>query len=227
MSTVPAEQQSEILARTRGAGDKTFRSVNMALAGYWLFCLLVGLLLLRDEIFSWRIPAAWGQAPLLLAYALAITVFNEWAYIKVARSDGRPFSFSATLLFTLINGTLEVFAFMGFFRLLEGGSRWLFGPDMGIINFIAGFLGFVIYSGLSHAFFWARALPRHFSADPSLQRLRKLLEPIQAFIVLGWCLYFYATGDLWTLVGLHFLIDAVLMARVRPPVLNAVRLIRK
>lgn len=229
MSTVEATERQghkEELDRTRGAGDKTFRSVNGALALYWLFCLGIGLLLLRDEIFSWLIPAAWGQAPLLLAYALGITLFNEWAYIKVARSDGRPFSLSATVLFTVINGPLEVLAFMGFFKLFEGASRWLVGATewwaIGL-NFFWGFAGFVIYSGLTHAFFWARALPRHFTADPALQRLRKLMSPIQALIVLGWCLYFFATGDLWTLVGLHIIIDVVLMARVRPPVLTAAR----
>ncbi len=224
MSSVSVDaSQREQLDRTRGAGDKTFRSVNLALGIYWLFCLGLGLLLLRDEIFSWRIPAGWGQAPILLAYAVLITIFNEWAYIKVARSDGRPFSLSATLIFTLFNGVLEVFAFIGFFRLLEGASRWLLGPDWGVVNFIFGFIGFVLYSGVAHAFFWARALPRHFTAEPRWQRLRKLLGPIQALIVLGWCLYFYATGDIWTLVVLHLLIDVVLMAQVRPPLLTATR----
>jgi hypothetical protein len=224
MSSISAEKpQKETLDRTRGAGDKTFGSVNRALVLYWLFCLAVGLLLLRDEIFSWRIPSAWGQAPVLLVYAVAITLFNEWAYIQVARADGRAFSLSSTVLFTLINGVLEAFAFLAFFRLLEGASRWLLGPDWGVVNFIFGFLGFFIYSGLSHALFWARALPRHFTSDPRWQTLRKLLTPIQALIVLGWCLYFFATGDIWTIVALHLIIDVVLMAHVRPPVLMAVK----
>lgn len=224
MSSVSVEEaQKEKLDRTRGAGDKSFNSVNRALVLYWLFCLVVGLLLLRDEIFSWRIPAAWGQAPFLLAYAVLITLFNEWAYIKVARSDGRPFSLPATVLFTLINGVLEAFAFLAFFRLLEWASRWLLGPDWGAVNFIFGFIGFFIYSGLSHALFWARALPRHFTSEPRWQRLRKLLTPIQALIVLGWCLYFFATGDIWTIVALHLVIDVVLMAHVRPPVLMAAK----
>ena len=224
MSTVSVEEVANLpsLDRTRGYGQP-FRSVNRALGLYWLFCLAVGLVLLRDEIFSFKIPTAWTAAPLLLTYAVAITLFNEWAYIRVARADGRSFSLSATVAFTLINGTLEVFAFMGAYRLLEGGFRLLFGSNLSFIGFILGFIGFVVYSGLAHAFFWARALPRHFSAEPGLQRLRKLLGPIQALIVLGWCLYFWATGDLWTLVLLHLIIDAVLMARVRPPVLNVAR----
>ncbi len=224
MSSISVEEgHREQLDRTRGSSHAPFQSVNRALVLYWLFCLAVGLVFLREELFSWRIPAAWGQAPIQLAYAVAITLFNEWAYIKVARSDGRPFSLSATAIFTLINGVLEVFAFMAFFRLLEGGSRWLLGPDWGVVNFIFGFIGFVVYSGIAHAFFWARALPRHFTAEPRWQRLRKLLSPIQALIVLGWCLYFFATGDIWTLVGLHMIIDAVLMSHVRPPVLTSVQ----
>ncbi len=222
MSSVTVQETpKEKLDQTRG-WQGSFRSTNGALGLYWLFCAVVGLLLLRDELFSWPLPAAWGQAPFLLAYAVGITLFNEWAYIKVARSDGRPFSLSATVLFTLINGPLEVLAFMGAYRILEGGSRLLLGPNWGVVSFVLGFVGFVVYSGFAHAFFWARVLPRHFSAEPSLQRLRKLLGPIQALIVLGWCLYFYATGDLWTLIILHIIIDAVLMARVRPPVLTSV-----
>ncbi len=224
MSAVPVEAQTlevkEQLDKTRGVGQP-FRNVNRALGLYWLFCLGVGLLMLRDELFCWQIPKAWVSAPFFLAYALAITLFNEWAYIKVARSDGRPFSLSATVIFTLINGPLEVLAFMSFYKLLGGGFHMLLGANWEILNFFMGFVGFVVYSGIAHAFFWARALPRHFSAEPSVQRLRKLLSPIQALIVLGWCLYFWATGDIWTLVGLHLIIDVVLMAHVRPPVLTS------
>jgi chlorophyllide a hydrolase len=223
MSTASVKiEPREELAKTRGGwGDKQFKSVNGALALYWLFCAAIGLLLLRDEIFSWKVPAAWGVAPVFFAYALLITLFNEWAYIQVARHDGRPFNLTATILFTVINGVLEVFAFMGAFRLLEGGSRLLLGESWAVLNFTLGFIGFVVYSGISHAFFWARVLPRHFSADPAVQPLRKALNLIQAAIVLGWCLYFFATNDLWTLVFLHIIIDAVLMWRVRPLVLGA------
>jgi hypothetical protein len=215
MAQVKATQQ-EVLDETRGSGGKMFSSTTGPLLLYWVFCLAVGLLVLHDEIFSWRIPEAWGKAPFFLAYAVLITVFNEWAYIKIARHDGRPLRPALSVFFTLVNGVLEAFAFMAFYRLFEQAANLVF-PNVTVVTFIFGFIGFVVYSGIAHALFWARLLPRHFSSAPELQRLRKAMGLIQALIVLGWCLYFQSTGDLWTLVVLHMLIDGVLMVRVRPP----------
>lgn len=206
----------ETLDTTRGSSGKMFRSTTGPLLAYWAFCLAIGLLVLRDEIFSWRIPEMWGKSPLFLAYAVLITLFNEWAYIQVARHDGRPLHPGLTVFFTIVNGILEAFAFMAFYRLFEQAAKLVFG-NLTIVTFIFGFIGFVVYSGLAHALFWARLLPRHFSSAPEVQKLRKALGPIQALIVLGWCLYFMDTGDIWTLVVLHVLIDLVLMLRVRPP----------
>lgn len=216
MADLRLDQPAETLDVTRGSGGKMFRSTTGPLLAYWIFCLAIGLLVLHDEIFSWRIPTAWGQQPFFLAYAVLITLFNEWAYIKIARHDNRPLRPGLTVLFSLINGVLEAFAFIAFYRLFEQAAKLVFG-DWYILTFIFGFFGFVIYSGLCHALFWGRLLPRHFSSAPELQLLRKLLNLIQALIVLGWCLYFGSTGDLWTIVGLHIIIDAVLMLRVRPP----------
>lgn len=215
MAQVKTKPQEE-LDVTKGSGGKMFSSTTAPLLAYWAFCLAIGLLVLRNEIFSWRIPEMWGKYPGFLAYALLITLFNEWAYIKVARNDNRPFQPGISVIFTLLNGVLEAFAFMAFYRIFEAGAKLIFG-DLTIVTFIFGFMGFVIYSGISHAFFWARLLPRHFSSAPEVQRLRKSMELIQAAIVLGWCLYFLNTGDIWTLVFLHMIIDGVLMARVRPP----------
>ncbi|MEI6044255.1 MAG: hypothetical protein WCS37_07675 [Chloroflexota bacterium] len=230
MAQVEVNQQKETLDVTRGSGGKTFTSTTGPLLVYWGFCLAMGLVILRDEIFSLRIPEMWGKYPFFLAYAILITLFNEWAYIKVARHDGRPFNLNNTIIFTLANGVCEVFAFMGFYRIFEGAAKLIlefvgFAPSSAghenivadIIIFIFGFAGFVIYSGLVHALFWGRLLPRHFSSAPEVQKLRKALGLIQMLIVLGWCLYFWNTGDIWTLVILHLIIDAVLMARVRPP----------
>jgi len=215
MAQLKTELGEEKLDATRGSGGKMFSSTTGPLLLYWLFCLVIGLVVLRDEIFSWRIPEMWGKYPIFLAYAVFITLFNEWAYIKVARHDGRPFNLNLSILFTLVNGVLEAFAFMAFYRIFEQAARLVFG-DLTIVTFIFGFVGFVVYSGLTHALFWARLLPRHFSAAPEVQKLRKALSLIQALIVLGWCLYFWQSGDIWTLVALHIVIDAVLMARVRP-----------
>jgi hypothetical protein len=216
MASVDVNQQKESLDVTRGSGGKAFSSTTGPLLAYWAFCIAMGLLILRDQIFSWQIPEAWGKSPIFLGYAVLITIFNEWAYIKVARHDGRPFNLTNTIIFTLVNGVCEVFAFMGFYRIFEQAAKLVFN-DLAIVTFIFGFVGFVIYSGLVHALFWGRLLPRHFSSAPEVQTLRKALGLIQMLIVLGWCLYFWNTGDIWTLVILHVIVDAVLMARVRPP----------
>lgn len=216
LQTSPVSAQPQ-LSETRGIGHLSFSSTRGPLLLYWIFCLAVGLLLLHDYIFSWRIPAAWITQPFFLALAVVVTIASQVGYWQVARNDGRPLKPLTSFLFVLCNGPIECFMFLAMYQLLFSASKLVFG-GLDFVNVGFGILGFVFYSGLIHAVFWARLLPRHFSAEPRLQTLRRLLTPIQSAIVLVWCLYFYQTGDIWTPVILHSLMDTILMVRVRPPV---------
>lgn len=213
-----ANPTSEQLSETYSIGGKAYTSTLTPLLIYWALCLVAGLLILHDQIFSWRIPTSWQNQPLFLALAIVVTLASQIAYCIVARSDGRKLLPLNSLLFVIINGTIECFVFLAAYQLLFDGARLIFG-NLNVVNVVFGILGFVIYSGFVHAFFWARLLPRHFTSEPRLQPLRRLMTPIQAAIVVVWCLYFYKTGDIWTLVLLHAAMDAVLMIRVRPPIL--------
>lgn len=214
-------QFEEQLAETRTLGRSgAFKNPTALLLGYWVLCAAIGLLFLRDELFNWKVGQSWQVHWFWAVLALAVTIAAQIAYMQVARHDGRPLSPSTTLVFIIINGVLEALVFMVCYKLLFLGAKLVFG-DLDVINFTFGFLGFVLYSGFIHGFFWARLIPPHFSAEPRLQGLRKLLTPIQACIVLAWCVYFYYTGDIWTIVFLHIIIDVVLMTWVRPPVLFA------
>ncbi len=212
---------SEKLAQTRTLGHgKQFVHTMPILWGYWAFCTVFALLTLRDEIFSWRVANSWQNYLVWALVALVITIAAQVGYVMVARHDGRPLAPVSTLIFVIVNGLLEAFVFMGIYRVFFTASKAVFG-DMDAINLLFGFLGFFLYSGLIHAMFWARLIPPHFTAEPSLQRLRRMLTPIQTVIVISWCVYYYYTGDIWTIVAFHLIIDTVLMIRVRPPILFA------
>jgi chlorophyllide a hydrolase len=207
----------EGLAETRTIGRAgPFKNPTALLLGYWVLCAAVSIPFLWNELTTWRVGQAWQLHWFWAILALVVTIVAQIAYIMVARHDGRPLNVPVTLLFVVVNGILEALVFMTAYKIFFWLSQLVFG-GLDVINFIFGFIGFVIYSGIIHGFFWARLLPPHFSDEPKLQPLRKQLTPIQAAIVLAWCLYFYFTGDIWTIVFLHFIIDAVLMVRVRPP----------
>lgn len=216
-SGVSARPYREQLAETRTIGHRgSFKNPTATLLFYWVLCAAVSIPILWTELTTWRVGQAWQTHWFWAGLALVVTVVAQIAYMMVARSDGRPIQPLASLIFIVVNGVLEALVFMMFYKLFFEGAKLVFG-GLDVVNFIFGFIGFVLYSGFIHGFFWARLLPKHFSDDPKLQPLRKQLTPIQAAIVLVWCLYFYFTGDIWTIVFLHFIIDTVLMLWVRPP----------
>lgn len=215
-----APPQTSELSETHSIGGKHFSSSCGPLLLYWLICLIVGGAVLHEAIFSWHIPGAWSQAPLFLALAIVVTIASQVAYWLVARSDGRPFLPVRSVLFVAVNGVVECWMFLTAYQLLFSGAKFIFG-SLDWLNVAFGIVGFIFYSGFIHGFFWARLLPAHFTAEPRWQPLRRRMVPIQAAIVVSWCLYFYATGDIWTLVVLHGLMDAILVTRIHPPILEA------
>ncbi len=212
---------SPALAETRMLGHRArFSNTNAVLLFYWAVIAALAWIPIRDEIFSWRVGSGLEKYFGWAVIALVVTVGAQIAYMQVARSDGRPIAPLTSLIFIIVNGVLEAFIFMAFYTIFFQGAKLVFG-SLDVVNFLFGFLGFFIYSGFIHAFFWARMIPPHFSSEPRLQKLRKLLTPIQTAIVLSWCIYYYFTGDIWTIVALHIVIDCVLMFWVRPPLLFA------
>lgn len=211
------QPEASQLSETHSIGGKPFSSTRIPLLLYWLICLVVGGAVLHEAIFSWHIPAAWSQARLFLILAIIVTIASQVAYWLVARSDGRPFLPVRSIIFVIINGIVECWMFLAAYQLLFSGAKLIFG-SLDWINVAFGIVGFIFYSGFIHGFFWARLLPPHFTAEPRWQPLRHRMVPIQAAIVVSWCLYFFATGDIWTLVALHALMDAILVTRIHPPI---------
>jgi membrane protease YdiL (CAAX protease family) len=211
------------LDETRKLGrHPQFENANGPLLAYWVFCLVFGFLFLRDTIFTWNVLESWQSYGWLALITLLVTLGSQWGYMLVARNNGRPVAFVSSITFIIVNGILEAFVFMGLYKIFFDAARLVFG-DLNVINTFFGIFGFTMYSGFIHAAFWARLIPPHFTADPRRQKLRRLLTPIQASIVVMWCIYYQVTGDLWTVIFLHILVDGVLMFWVRPPVLFADR----
>ncbi|MEI7556805.1 hypothetical protein [Candidatus Chlorohelix sp.] len=211
------------LDQTRHIGNRPqIERINLSLLVYWVLCTVVGLALLWNDISSWRIATAWRDYGWLALIALVTTLLSQIPYMMISRSGGRKIAPVSSIIFVIVNGAIEVFIFLGCYSVLFNLSKLVFG-DLNIINFIFGVIGFVFYSGFIHAFFWARLIPPHFSSDPKLQTLRRMMPLFSATIVIIWCVYYYFTSDIWTVVALHALVDAVLMFWVRPSILLAQR----
>ncbi|NWJ48146.1 MAG: hypothetical protein HXX08_20000 [Chloroflexi bacterium] len=211
------------LDQTRHIGSRPqIEHTNLSLLVYWVLCTVVGFALLWNDISSWRVATAWQNYGWLALVALVTTILSQIPYMMVSSGNGRPIAPVSSTIFVIVNGAIEAFVFLGCYNLLFNLSKLVFG-DLNIVNFIFGLFGFIFYSGFIHAFFWARLIPPHFSANPKLQPLRRMMPFVQITIVVGWCIYYYFTADIWTVVALHALVDGVLMFWVRPPVLFAQR----
>lgn len=186
---------------------------------YWGISAVLGVVFLRDWITSWNVGETLSH-PWLVVYLIVTLTIGQVAYSIIARHDNRPIRVLPTIIFALGNGIFETFAFALVYRLGE----WL-GVLVGQavvphaasgIGFTLGVVFFIIYGGSIHAFFWLKILPPHLNESPIVLVIRRYRMLSEIALVLGWCLCFWLTDDIWTVVFFHSLVDLGLMLRVRP-----------
>lgn len=186
---------------------------------YWGISAFLGFLFLRDWIFSWNVGATLAE-PWLIAILVVTVTIGQVIYSIIARHDGRPIPVWDTILFAVGNGIFETFAFALVYRLGEyvgTQAALLVAPTAAYgTGFVVGAIFFIIYGGGIHALFWLKILPPHLNDNPVSLIIRKYRLFSEIALVLGWCLCFRVTNDIWTVVFFHMIVDLGLMLRVRP-----------
>lgn len=216
---VDANADGALTVSSALAHQGTARHPERLILIYWLCATGLGLLLLWDWLSAWRVPATLSTIWLPI-YLVGSFALSQLLYLLVARHDGRPIPWRATVLFALGNGLAETLAFAGIYRLGAALGTVLVGfvaPAFASLGgFVVGVGCFIIYGGLIHGLFWLRVLPPHLSDTPQARQIRKLRPLAEVGLVLGWSLCFWLMGDIWTVVFFHILVDLGLMLKVRP-----------
>ncbi|MDT9547398.1 MAG: hypothetical protein HQ516_03050 [Chlorobium sp.] len=189
-------------------------SVPFMVYTYWIIAIGIGLAFFRKDIFSFSTDFG-PRRIILLTASLLIVALNAWVYSNSTFSSGRPLDLWTLLVFSVGNGIAETFMFYAVFRLgtlLAGkatGNPWLL--------FSAGFLLFIIYSGLIHGLFWINILPEHVDqASP----FKPFFMPVQLLIAGSWALSFFWYRDIRSVILLHAMIDFTMAWNVRFSLFN-------
>lgn len=181
----------------------------MKIFTYWFIAIVIGLLFFRKETFSFN-PNFDLRRKLLIGASFLIVAFNAYVYSNSTYDGGRPLDIASVILFTVGNGIAETFMFYAVFVLGEKLAGAVTKNPW--VLFIAGFLFFMIYSGLIHGLFWLDILPEH--VDQS-SPFKPLFMPTQILIAGSWALSFFWYRDLPTVFVLHGLVDLTMAWNVK------------
>lgn len=197
------------------------RRPERAILIYWLLATTIGIVFLWDWLTAWNVQATLGN-PWLVFYLCCSFALSQVMYVLVARHDGRPLHLGSLVMFAIGNGIAETLAFAAVYRageILGAGLFGLFAPGLAApAGFVVGLIAFIIYGGLIHALFWMPVLPPHLDNAPRAKKIRRLRPLAEVALVLGWSLVFWLYRDIWTIVGLHILVDVGLILLVRPSI---------
>ena len=184
-------------------------SAPAAIYLYWALGLVVGLVFFPRALVSpnWRYDR---PREVLLCISLALLAVNAFVYSGSVFNNGRSVEAASVLIFVMGNGIAETIWFYAAFSLGRGlAERLAAGPA---VQFIAGLLTFMLYSGLIHGLFWMAVLPEHIAVASAL---RPYLMPLLLAITLSWSLWFFWYRDLHTVMVLHALIDLTMICNVK------------
>ncbi len=208
------------LSQSLSEEQQTVKRIEWPVVVYWGISALAGVIFLGDWIKAWNVGETLAK-PWLVLYLIATLIISQVIYFIVARHDNRPLRWGPTLLFAVGNGIFETFAFALVYLFGETVGIWI-GNALGLasladtMGFGVGAVFFTIYGGGIHALFWLKILPPHLNDTPLALLIRKYRLISEIALVLGWCLCFWLTRDIWTVVFFHVLVDFFLMIRVRP-----------
>ncbi|ASQ91667.1 hypothetical protein CHL67_05920 [Prosthecochloris sp. GSB1] len=176
---------------------------------YWFIAIVIGLLFFRKETFSYNTNFDFRRK-LLIGASFLIVAVNAYVYSNSTYDGGRSLDIASVMLFTVGNGIAETFMFYAVFVLGEKLAATV--TKNSLLLFIAGFLFFMIYSGLIHGLFWLDILPEH--VDQS-SPFKPLFMPTQILIAGSWALSFFWYRDLPTVFVLHGLVDLTMAWNVK------------
>ena len=188
---------------------------------YWAIGLLMGFLVLRDELMSFNQTFDKRRIWLIIAMA-AVVLFNMVIYSNSTTYGTRTLDPLTLIVFSIGNGIAETLIFFSFFKLAETLVGKVVQKPW--VLFLTGLFVFMIYSGLIHGLFWIEILPEHIVDTPENAIYRSFFMPTQIMLALGWSLCFFWYRDLYSIFLFHGLVDATMVYCVRfsffPPVFS-------
>ncbi|MEI7695811.1 MAG: hypothetical protein WCI64_09235 [Chlorobium sp.] len=181
----------------------------MMIYAYWTLAFLVGLLFFRKDIFTFNREFDTRRVVLMVASFVVIAI-NAWVYSHSTTDGGRPLDLLTVVIFSVCNGIAETFMFYAVFRL--GTALASKRTQSAWVIFFAGFICFVVYSGLIHGLFWINIMPQHVVQTSPY---KPFFMPIQLLLAGSWALSFFWYRDIRTVILLHALVDLTMAINVK------------
>jgi len=130
----------------------------MMVFAYWAIAVLIGFVFFRKDILTFN-PVFDTRRVILLVASVLILILNVVVYGSSTYDGGRTLDIPTLIVFSIGNGIAETFMFYAVFRLGE----WLASKATtnALLKFCAGFIFFMIFSGIIHGLFWLQILPEH------------------------------------------------------------------
>ena len=179
------------------------------LVGYWSIGIVLAATYLQEDIFrSKTIYAAPNRrwTYLLLASVLVVWI-DTYIYHRCCVVKHRPLDVPTLIMFPIINGFAETAIFLTVFKVggqLVTSSR----PTWNIWwSFLGGMIPYYIFITLIHLSMWIRILPDHMNDSPKVRLYRRLFIPSKSILATSWALLYFLYHDVWSVIGLHTLID--------------------
>lgn len=181
---------------------------------YWAVALIIGLVFFRKDIVSFDSRFE-PRRLVLLVLSAVIVALNAWVYSHSTFDGGRPLDIPTLVVFSIGNGIAETFMFYAVFRMGTALAEKVTANAW--VLFSAGFLFFIIYSGLIHGLFWLDILPEHVDqASP----YKPFFMPVQILIAGSWALSFFWYRDIRSVILLHALVDLTMAWNVKFSLFN-------
>jgi chlorophyllide a hydrolase len=175
---------------------------------YWLFCSIAAIAVIQNrsvayELLSPEVVALRNLKGYVVFLILGwiITLVAAAAYVVLTyKYETGSYGIPDLLVFSFVNGALEQFMFI-FWFLLGCYIGKLKAPDNPKLIFTFGYLGYAIFSGLIHAYFWVRVLPSH---EPAL-----IMPFALAAMSLAWMWLVWRYQAVIAIIAMHIVIDFI------------------
>jgi chlorophyllide a hydrolase len=183
---------------------------------YWLFCLIALIVVIQNrsaaqELLSTEAVTLRNSREYFLFLTLGwlTTLLAGVGYVLLTHKyDEGNYRFTDLIAFSFVNGALEQFMFI-FWFLLGCYVGKLKVPDSPRLIFVFGYLGYAIFSGLIHAYFWIRVLPSH---EPAL-----IMPFALAAMSLSWMWLIWRYQAVIAIIAMHVTIDFITVGHLNFP----------
>jgi chlorophyllide a hydrolase len=183
---------------------------------YWLFCLVAVIVVIQNRSIAQELlcPEAvtlrnTREYSLFLVLGWLTTLLAGAGYVLLTHKyEEGNYRFIDLVAFSFFNGALEQFMFI-FWFLLGCYIGKLKVPDSPRLIFTFGYLGYAIFSGLIHAYFWVRVLPSH---EPAL-----IMPLALAVMSLSWMWLIWRYQAVIAIIAMHITIDFITVGHLNFP----------